>query len=105
MAAEDDQALFSTGAMQHVTGMTPERFEKLHEYAIKSRTHMWVSLVQYIHSNEVMTRAIKENESLIMDRDNLIGHEIGCFICEEPATNSIMSRACKGEPKGTLRYV
>lgn len=105
---DEDEAqamLLGAGNMQRVDGLTPEAFEKALAYHTKSQTHMWTSLVQYLHSEEAIKAAFGDNPELLhMDRENLIGHHIGCYICEEPANKRIITRACKGQPKGTLSY-
>lgn len=105
-ANEIEGMMLATGVMQHVEGMTAARFEREYEYAKKAGNHMWTSLVRYLHTDEQLKKSLGEDgEPLLMDRENLVGHDIFCFICEEPATRQLLSRRCKGEPKGTLRYV
>lgn len=101
----DDPVLFSTGQMQQVDCLSSAAFEKALEYATKSKTHMWISLVQYLHTDKSIREAFGSPEPLLMDKENLIGHHIGCYICEEQATTQLINRACKGQPRGELQYV
>lgn len=96
------------GHKQEVQGdrLTGERLNKEIDYCLKAKKHLWSSIVQYIHSEENVKAAhTPGGDSLIMDRDNLLGVHVGCYICEEPYNPQVFSRACKGQPKGTLQYV
>jgi hypothetical protein len=97
--------LSSLGMKQVVNGVSPDRLDKEIEYATKSGSHLWNSLVVYLHTEDNVRKAYAGTEHLIMDGENLLTHAVGCFICEEPYTKEIASKRCKGQPKGTLQYM
>jgi hypothetical protein len=104
----EEYSVRSLGTKQEVKGerLTSDRLRQEIEYHTKAKTHLWSSIAQYIHNEDnVKSAHTPGGDSLIMDRDNLIGVHIGCYICEEPYSPQVMNRACKGQPKGELRYV
>jgi hypothetical protein len=98
--AEHELGVFGSGIQQWAGRETSERlqarFDQAYEYATKSNTHLWIATAAYFVSDDALTRM---DEPLNLDLENLAMFPgIGCYVCEEPFTQRLRHRKCKGEP-------
>lgn len=61
--------------------------------------HVWTAMAQY----RVDAEALRVSKSgagapFHLDKENLIGIVIGCYVCEQPYSNRLSYRRCPGEP-------
>jgi hypothetical protein len=101
----DSGIVASTGILQEISGQhqaikgiggNPE-FEAKYSYAIKSESHLWVAIATYHLSESALLNS--DSEQMLMDSENLLAVNFGCFICEEPYSKKVLKHRCKGEPK------
>jgi hypothetical protein len=61
--------------------------------------HVWLALAQFRVSAETLrARESDGGAPFNLDRENLAGIVIGCYVCEQPYSTRIGYRACPGEP-------
>lgn len=92
------------------TEATPQRqfgaeaaFEQRIEYARKSKTHMWVVALMHFASDEMLASFTSPDPSdlPILDHESIAGRPmVYCVVCEEPYSDRLKMRKCKGDPKG-----
>lgn len=95
----------SLGIKQEAPPPNAEKLEKELQYHIKAGKHLWNTIAMYLSTEENVRAAYAGEAPLIMDKENLMTLHVGCFICEEPYRKEMLNKRCKGEPKGTLKYV
>lgn len=95
----------SLGFKETIKPPSFHKLEKEIEYHTKAEKHLWNTIAMFLNSEENVRAAYAGKESIIMDTENLMTLYVGCFICEEPYEPSMIGKRCKGQPKGTLRYV
>jgi hypothetical protein len=85
-----------TGIKQEIPGdhyradlLTPER----------PGEHVWLALAQFrVTAETLRAREPDGGAPFNLDRENLAGIVIGCYVCEQPYTHRLGYRRCPGEP-------
>lgn len=90
----------TTGPEQEVSGSRVERlreeFTKEVDYAVKSKTHLWIVTTIHVTSGEKLAAIHAGTESGHLDAESLRNVLYGCYICEEPYAARLEKRKCKG---------
>lgn len=94
----DTHELRGKGLLQHQTGAAAaareERFDEELRLARLGRDHLWIALFGYRVAMPLPTE-----DDVMFDLENLrTGPNIGCYICEQPYSDRVASRACQGDP-------
>lgn len=84
-------------------GNAKKRLDSDLAYAIKSESHYWIALAMY-HLTDDSLKNLK-TEQVHMDMENLMEVNMGCYLCEEPYSDRVSKRRCKGQSPGNLEYV
>jgi len=61
--------------------------------------HVWLALAQFrVEAATLRAEKPGAGAPLNLDRENLVGVVIGCYVCEQPYSNRLGYRRCPGEP-------
>jgi hypothetical protein len=61
--------------------------------------HVWTSIAAFRLTDASARAAMTGTGQIHLDMENLASLNVGCFVCEEPWSERISYRRCKGEPR------
>lgn len=62
------------------------------EYDPRTGAHFWIAAAGF-------RIADPESGKIMLDSENCMSIDVGCWFCEEPFSKRLKHRRCKGEPK------
>lgn len=61
--------------------------------------HVWMAIAQYrVQAETLRAKGADGGAPLHLDRENLIGVVLCCYVCELPYTDRLGHRKCEGDP-------
>lgn len=85
-----------TGVKQQIPGnhFRPELLEPE-----RPGEHVWAAMAQYrVRVETLRAKGTDGGAPLHLDKENLIGVVIGCYVCEQPYSDRLGYRPCPGDP-------
>lgn len=61
--------------------------------------HVWITAAAFRLSDESARAAAEGGAQVHLDMENLASLSVGCYVCEEPWSQRLAHRRCKGEPR------
>jgi hypothetical protein len=81
------------------------RKDMLLEQKDSDNEHVWVAAALYKVTADNLRRCInavtgkvESVDTVYLDMENLVGVEVGCYVCERPFSEWLSRRKCEGEP-------
>lgn len=88
-----------TGQVHQVTADRHERARAKFDEALRVATlggdHLWTALATFL----VDPVAAAQGGGGFLDTENLGGVYLGCYVCEQPFDQRLLTRRCPGEPR------
>ena len=82
----------SPGALSFVS--RPERLDPA-----APGEHRWIILLTHVVSAEIARELVMLDEPTFdLDDDSIVTATLGCFVCEQPASEAVIGQPCPGEP-------